>query len=508
MSFCRLSMTLLLGSWLVLFVCTLSLDSELLVGPWPLAAALLLGALWLGRPNAALPSALVAEPVAAVAAPQARDPLTGLGGRAVLEAAIAAARRRPDQRHAAGLTAFMLVDLDGMREINAHYGYLAGDEVVRGVGRRLDELADADTVVARLAGDHFALLLAGLRDQGAVREHAYRLMQRLGEEHRYGAHLLRVTSSIGIALAPAHGTSFEQLVRAAELALSEAKRNGGRRWRIFDTGLDTQLQMHRSLERELKQALESGQFELHFQPQIELRTGRVLACEALLRWRHPERGLIPPGNFIPVAESSGLIRPIGAWVMAEACRAAQRWRAAGFEVGVAVNVSTAQLRQAGFASRVARTLEETGLPAHCLELEVTESLFVDPTQTIVRRTLADLAAAGLSLAIDDFGTGYSSLAYLKRLPVSKIKIDKSFLRDVGKVTEDEAIIRAIIALARTLGRRILAEGVETEEQSLFLRREGCDEVQGFLFARPLPEQACLAFLDSRQAPPLLRAVGC
>ena len=233
---------------------------------------------------------------------------------------------------------------------------------------------------------------------------------------------------------------------------------------------------------------------LHYQPQVDLVVGQVLAVEALLRWRHPDKGMIPPQSFIPAAEASGLIRPIGAWVLAEACRAAKRWHDQGIEVGISVNVSAAQLRHQDLASTVAQALQSTGLPPGQLELELTESMFVDPTQLTVHRAVQAIAAMGVRLAIDDFGTGYSSLGYLKRLPVHKIKIDKSFVRELGRDAADAAIVRSIIGLAMTFGKRVLAEGVEEASQYRFLLAEGCHEAQGYYFARPLPEHACSDFL--------------
>jgi EAL domain-containing protein (putative c-di-GMP-specific phosphodiesterase class I) len=271
--------------------------------------------------------------------------------------------------------------------------------------------------------------------------------------------------------------------------------------------MDASLKARKALERELRQAIEQGDLELHYQPQVDLRTGRIGGVEALLRWPHKSRGMIPPVSFIPLAESTGLIRPLGAWILAEAGRAARRWRDLGLELEVAVNLSAAQLRNQEIVGLVARVLADNDLTPQALELELTESLFVDPSEIALRRALERVAEMGVQLAIDDFGTGYSSLAYLKRLPVSKIKIDRSFLAEIGRERADEALVRAIIGLAKTFGKRVLAEGVETEAQRQFLLREGCDAAQGYLFSRPVGEDAVTAMLIEdrrRHAPTPLR----
>jgi EAL domain-containing protein (putative c-di-GMP-specific phosphodiesterase class I) len=298
----------------------------------------------------------------------------------------------------------------------------------------------------------------------------------------------------GAALFPDHGNSFQRLMRAAEVALENARRGKGARATMFDPQTSRAAASRRTLEKELRRAIEREELVLYYQPQIDLVAGQVIAVEALLRWRHPDKGLIPPQSFIPAAEASGLIRPIGAWVLAEACRATRRWHDQGIDVGISVNVSAAQLRHQDLAATVAQALLSTGLPPGQLELELTESMFVDPTQLTVHRAVQAIAAMGVRLAIDDFGTGYSSLGYLKRLPVHKIKIDKSFVRELGRDAADAAIVRSIIGLAMTFGKRVLAEGVEEASQYRFLLAEGCHEAQGYYFARPLPEHACGDFL--------------
>lgn len=423
-----------------------------------------------------------------------RDPLTGLPGKFAMRLATGAVLRGGAPGTRAALLAF---DVDRLKDVNACWGYGAGDEVLRRIGERLAELAGERGRAARLGGDRFALLLPDLPDVATAQERAREALERVGRPLEVGGVEITPSATIGVALHPDHGSGFDQLMRCAELAVDEAKREGGARLVLFEPRMDATLKARKVMERELRRALETRQFQIHFQPQFDLATKAVVACEALIRWRHPERGLVPPVEFVPIAESNGLIRPLGAWVLEEALRAARRWIDLGWPVRVAVNVSAAQLRQRDLPALLRRLLAETGVPPHLLELEVTESLFVDPSQITIRRCLDSVAAMGVSLAIDDFGTGYSSLACLKRLPVDRIKIDKSFLREIGRDRADEAIVRTIIGIARTFERRVVAEGVETELQRRFLEREGCDEAQGYHFARPMPEAEVTAFMRDR-----------
>ncbi len=423
-----------------------------------------------------------------------RDHLTGLGGcswfRGAGEAALAAARR--DGRH----MALILVDLDHFSDINAFHGCRVGDEALRQVARRLSGAVCGRCVTVRLAGDRFALLQADLHDEVAADAWAKGLLERVGRPLLIESTGLELSASIGIGMFPDHGTTLEPLLRSAEMALSEVKRAGGGRVRVYCKRIDASLRARKTLERDLRQAIDNGDFLLHYQPQIDLRSGRIGGVEALLRWPHRTQGMVPPATFIPLAESCGLIRPLGAWVMGEACRAGRRWHDMGLPIEIAVNLSAAQLRNQELAALVGRTLAESALPPEALELELTESLFVDPSEIHLRRALERVAEMGVQLAIDDFGTGYSSLAYLKRLPFNKIKIDRSFLVDIGNERVDEAIVRAIIGLAKTFGKLVLAEGVETEGQRQFLLREGCDAAQGYLFSRPVPEEAVTALLSA------------
>ncbi|HMR30371.1 MAG TPA: bifunctional diguanylate cyclase/phosphodiesterase [Geminicoccaceae bacterium] len=425
------------------------------------------------------------------------DGLTGLGSEPSLhragQAALATARL------AGRRMALLLVDLDRFSDVNALHGCHLGDEVLRRVARQLVGRDGACCVAARLSGDRFALLRPDLTDEVLAARWAEDLLDGLGQVFDIDGTTLQLSASAGIAVFPDHGMTVGALLRSAELALSEVKRAGGGRSRVFCKRMDASLKARKSLERELRLALDNGDFRLHYQPQIDLRTGRIGGVEGLLRWPHRSQGMIPPAKFIPLAESCGLIRPLGAWVMAEACRAGRRWHDLGLPIEIAVNLSAAQLRHQELVTLVGRTLIDTGLPAHALELELTESLFVDPSELHLRRALERVAEMGVRLAIDDFGTGYSSLAYLKRLPFNKIKIDRSFLVDIGNERVDEAIVRAIIGLAKTFGKLVLAEGVETEAQRQFLLREDCDAAQGYLFSRPVAEEAVTTLLQADAA---------
>jgi diguanylate cyclase (GGDEF)-like protein len=421
-----------------------------------------------------------------------RDPLTGLLGAAGPQAGAAGTLDAAGRQGRKVL--LVVVDIDRLRDVNGAHGYGMGDDVLRLAARRLVAICPPEALVARTGGDRFAVLIPLHQDGRDERVWLGTVAGALQRGLEVEGCDIAATASGGGALYPTHATSFEQLFRVAEMALESARRNEPRRWHLFDPQLDRTVATQRALERDLRHALQRNALALHYQPQVCLATGRVTGVEALLRWPHPELGMVPPQSFIPLAEATGLIRPIGAWVLTEAAAAARRWRKQGLEIGVSINVSVAQLRRQDLAVLVGRVLDATGLPPDALELELTESMFVDPRRLDMHRGVQALAAMGVRLAIDDFGTGYSALGYLKRLPVHKIKIDKSFVRELGSNELDAAIVRSIISLARVFGKRVLAEGVEEAGQRRFLEQEGCDEAQGFLFSRPMPEEACTAFL--------------
>ena len=427
----------------------------------------------------------------------AEDPLTGLKGEDALKHLLGKAVGDAQPK---ALLAVIAFDIDRLKDINGFYGYAAGDRLLRSAAQRLQ--AREGDALFRLSGDRFVVVCPNMPSQADAETLAVQMLERLARPLRLqdqGVVEVTPSASVGIALSPNHGVGHETLMRHAELAADEAKRAGGRRCKVFNPGLVMAIKTKKDLERELARAIDHGDLCLHYQPQIDLATGRIVAFEALMRWSHPERGNIPPTTFIPVAETSGLIRRIGPWLLREAMGQARAWRDLGFDLGMAINISPAQLRQQDLPREVALALAQSGMAPERIELEVTESLFVDPAEIVMRRTLSELEGMGLRLAIDDFGTGYSSLAYLKRLPIHRIKIDKSFTDGIGREGVDEALVRTVISLAYTFGKEVLAEGVETEEQRAFLVKEGCGSAQGYLFARPMPPELCLRRLQEEAA---------
>ena len=339
--------------------------------------------------------------------------------------------------------------------------------------------------LARAGGNEFVLIQPDLIDSSGATIMAQKLVEALAERFLVQGNRLHIGTSIGITLFPDDGTESDLLLRNADMALYRAKHHGRGQYRIYSRDMDLELKATRSVEDGLRQALEHGTLELFYQPIFAFADGCVRGVEALIRWRHPGGGSVSPASFIPVAETSGLIVPnLGEWILRQACRQAQAWMRAGRHLRVAINLSAVQLRQPDFAVLVERALDDSHLVGSALELEVTESVFLDPSKIAITKTLREVAEMGVHLAIDDFGTGYSSLGYLKHFPFDRIKIDKSFVRDIGAEANADAIVKAIIALGRSLGKSVTAEGVETELQLAFLRHHTCDEVQGYLLAQP------------------------
>src|SRR5512143_2505515 len=425
------------------------------------------------------------------------DALTGLPNRVLLrdryEHALAMAERSRAK------VAMLFLDLDNFKVVNDTLGHAAGDELLLEVVKRLSLCTRESDTISRQGGDEFILLLNDVPELEAVERIATEILGQLAEPVEINGHVLNASCSIGVAIYPEDGGDFDGLLQKADTAMYNAKDAGRNTYRFFDEQMNLQAREHLLLQNRLHQALFRAEFCLHYQPQIEIASGRVIGVEALLRWNNPELGEVAPARFIPVAEDSGLIVPIGAWAMEEACRRAQAWRQAGWsDLTMSVNLSALQFRRAGLIETVAGALERSGLPPHLLELELTESILlqdVDNNLDTVRR----LKALGVRLSIDDFGTGYSSLSYLKRFAVDRLKIDRTFVRDISTDPDDAAIVRAVIQLARSLRLGIIAEGVETQEQLAFLRDEGCQEVQGFLFSRPLAAAAFEDFLRQRMA---------
>jgi diguanylate cyclase (GGDEF)-like protein len=379
--------------------------------------------------------------------------------------------------------AVFCLDLDHFKDINDSLGHPTGDALLIEVGRRLCScIGDGDTV-ARLGGDEFAIVQpcsAGESNPGVAL--ASRIVETVSAPYEIGGQQLVIGVSIGISLAPADGKNPYELLKKADLALHRAKADGRGTYRFFEAGMDARAQARRLLELDLRVALTRGEFEVHYQPIQDIGTDRIVACEALLRWKHPLRGFIAPSNFIPLAEETGLIVPLGEWVLRAACKEAAAWPE---DVGVAINLSPVQFKSPDLVALVLSALEQSGLPAHRLELEITESVLLQNNEATLA-TLHFLHAHSVRISLDDFGTGYSSLSYLRSFPFDKIKIDRSFVEEVTSRADSLAIVRAVAGLGRSLGIATTAEGVETDAQLELLRREGCTQAQGYLFSKPRP----------------------
>ena len=409
------------------------------------------------------------------------DALTGLANRRRLSERFAQAVLAARQSGQA--FALLVIDLDRFRHINDSLGHAVGDRVLLDVGQRIVGCLRQDDLLARIGGDQFALLVCPA-DAAAAEKTARRVLAAVAQPNDADEAQFTLTCSIGIALCPSHGSSAEDALRHAESAMRAVKANGRANLRLYQARAEGDRRSHMRLDHAMRQALVSGRFRLHYQPQVSLSDGALVGAEALLRWRDPELGEVPPARFVPVAEDSGFIVAIGDWVLSQAVRQATLWHQRGHSVPVAINVSALQFQQAHFVDRVASVLAVSGLPPQLLELELTESILVRDADDALAR-LDALAALGLRLSIDDFGTGYSSLAYLKRFPIRKLKIDRSFVSGLPSDESDVGIVRAILQMAHALGMSVIAEGVETEAQRQFLLQEGCDQFQGYLYAPAL-----------------------
>ena len=392
--------------------------------------------------------------------------------------------------------ALMFMDLDQFKNINDTHGHSIGDALLAEMARRLQgSLREVDTV-ARLGGDEFAVLLPGADSAGAELV-ASKLLERLAEPCMVQGHELSMTMSIGIATYPSDGDDYEILSRNADTAMYRAKHEGKATWRFFAAGMQQRSARQLQLESALRRAIERNELLLHYQPQLDAAGEQLVGVEALLRWRHPEFGMVSPAEFIPLAETSGQIVAIGEWVLRTAVAQLKSWMDAGVPpMVVAVNLSAVQFRHAGLVAMVARALADAGLPARYLELELTESVTANPAAATA--VMDSLHALGVRLSLDDFGTGFSSLNYLKRFPLHTLKIDQSFVRDIDTDPDDRAIVRAVIQLARALNLKTIAEGVETDAQHQFLRHEGCDMMQGYRFCRPIDAAALEMWIATRE----------
>jgi len=425
------------------------------------------------------------------------DTLTGLPNRALLHESLRQSMVEADRRER--LVAVLMLDLDRFKVINDTLGHSVGDGLLQAVGQRLAAAVRPGDTVARLGGDEFALVLANVAGSDDVAHVVQKILSHFSEAVQVGGHELHVTPSLGITLYPLDGSNIDDLLRNADTAMYQAKARGRNNFQFFTNELNQRAERRLALENAMHHALPRGEMFLEYQPQIDLTNGRVTGCEALLRWRHPELGLVSPLEFISIAEDTGLILPIGEWVLRQACQDVAAWHRAGYRgLQVAVNVSARQLHLQDFQDLVRRALNETGLPAAALDLEITEgTLLQDVEETL--DLLNALAAHGVRLSIDDFGTGYSSLAYLRRLPLDTLKVDRAFVGDVTADAGSAAIVRAIIAMGRSLNMTVIAEGVETAAQVKFLREHGCHGAQGFHFSRPVSTEDFKSLL-SRDKP--------
>jgi diguanylate cyclase (GGDEF)-like protein len=402
------------------------------------------------------------------------------------------ARRHGKQR------AVLFLDLDRFKHINDSLGHPIGDKLLQSVAQRLVACVRASDTVSRQGGDEFVVLLSEIEQAADAALSAEKMLVALAAPHSIAERELHITASIGISIYPEDGQDAQTLIRCADTAMYHAKDKGRNNYQFFTEDMNVRAVEREFLEGSLRRALKRREFVLHYQPKINLETGAITGVEALIRWRHPERGLIPPALFVPIAEDCGLIVPIGRWVLHEACRQIQAWIDAGLPaMPVAVNISAVEFQSKEFLERVRAILKETRLNPRYLELELTESVLMQDAEATVPALIA-LKAIGVRLAIDDFGTGYSSLSYLRQFPIDTLKIDQSFVREITVGTLDDTIVSAVISMAKTLKQRVIAEGVETGEQLAFLRRQHCGEGQGFHFSRPMSAEAFATLLKTRQ----------
>jgi diguanylate cyclase (GGDEF)-like protein len=422
------------------------------------------------------------------------DALTDLANRVLLNERLEDALTRV---HRNEIVAIHHIDLDQFKAVNDTLGHPAGDKLLKMVADRLRRLVRESDTIARMGGDEFAIAQVAIADPADATALAQRIIKSMSEPFDIDGRQAVVGASVGIAVGPGDGSSPDDLLRNADLALYRAKGDGRGTFRFFESEMDLQMQARRILEQDLRKALPAGEFELYYQPVVNLASNEVSGFEALIRWNHPEQGVVAPGAFIPLAEDIGLIVPIGEWVIRQACATAARWPE---DLHVAVNISAIQFRNPGLLQVIVGALAASGLPATRLEIEITETVLLQDKETTLA-ILHQLRALGVGISMDDFGTGYSSLTYLQCFPFDKIKIDRSFVKDITENTGSLNIVRAVAALANGMGMTATAEGVETREQLDKITSEGCTEVQGFLFSKPLPvHEIERLFLSGREAP--------
>jgi len=433
--------------------------------------------------------------VAATAGVPLVDSLTQLPTRVYFEDRLAAAATKADAN--ASRLALLFIDLDGFKPVNDTYGHSIGDLVLEQVGQRLKAMSRGKDVVARVGGDEFLLLLSNVQAEEAVAQVAARLIQGLSHPYAVEGREVMISCSVGIAMYP-DGCSHAKLIARADAAMYASKRAGGSNHCFYSTAMDADAEAQFNLLRDLRKAIAAKEFELFYQPKIDSKSGKVTAVEALLRWKHPTRGVLLPSVFIPIAERFGLIGQIGNWVIEDACRQSRAWRDKGLRMRVAINLSAHQMRQDDIVERITGALQQYKIHPSLLTCEITESAAMEDTKT-TQATFRRLGELGTHLSIDDFGTGYSSLAYLRKLPAEELKIDRQFIMDLEHSADARAVVDAVIKLAHALGLKVVAEGVENQRQQQVLVQMGCDELQGFLFAKPMSGRALLLWaINDRQ----------
>jgi diguanylate cyclase (GGDEF)-like protein/PAS domain S-box-containing protein len=415
------------------------------------------------------------------------DFLTGLPNRMLLNDRVSQAISAAS-RHAKKV-AVLFLDLDGFKHINDSLGHPIGDKLLQSIAKRLANCVRGSDTVSRQGGDEFVVLLSEVEHSEDAAITAKKMLRAVAEPHSINQHELHVTTSIGVSIYPDDGMDAETLIKNADTAMYQAKENGHQCYQFFTPAMNVRAVERQSIEESLRRALERQEFKVHYQPKVDLRTRQITGAEALIRWTHPVRGAVSPAEFIPVAEDSGLILSIGNWILREACQQARAWLDAGLALAtMAVNISAVEFRDEHFLEGVFAILQDTGLDPRSLELELTESVLMKRAETS-QAILKTLRARGVQVAVDDFGTGYSSLSYLRKFPIDTLKIDQSFVRQITTAPDETTIVTAVISMGRSLKLRVVAEGVETQEELVFLQAQQCDEAQGYYFSRPvLPEQ--------------------
>lgn len=426
------------------------------------------------------------------------DTLTNIPNRNLMQTLTTSAMKEAESLQE--LVAIIFLDIDKFKRVNDIVGHTGGDELLCEVANRLLSSVRRQDTVSRLGGDEFVIMMTGLKQRDEIHAVLRRVLMRLNKAFRIRRHEISITASLGISFYPLDGTDVHTLMRNADIAMHYAKENGGNRYEIFTMEMNNQIMERLLLESNLRNALSNQECFLVYQPQVSLKTGKIIGVEALLRWKHPHSGLVPPSKFIPIAEESGIIVSIGEWVFRTACREMKHlYDRFGQYLEVAINLSAVQFRQLNLLEMIQNILYETQFPPEFIKVELTESMVMDNIEQTIT-TLRALKAMNIKISIDDFGTGYSSLNYLKRFPIDQLKIDQSFVREIRTENQEEVISEAIIALAHSMHLVVIAEGVETAQQLAFLRKRHCDEIQGYLYSKPLSYDELVEFMHK---PPFL-----